>query len=180
MTTAESTARGAVGTTQRPPTAPGGRRALRDVLGRYATGVAVVTTWHQGRPAGVTVNSLTSVSLDPPLVLWCLNAASGSRRAFTEAAHFAVNVLAATQRDLAVRFTGPGDRFAALPVHTGPHGLPLLPGAIAVLLCRRAQVLPAGDHLVLLGTVTDHSSSPGPALLFADGAYHCGPGRRMS
>ncbi|MFG1806154.1 flavin reductase family protein [Streptomyces sp. NPDC049040] len=158
------------------PAGPAEQRALRDVLGRYATGVAVVTTRYRGMPAGVTVNSFTSVSLDPPLVLWCLNAASGSRAAFTGAEHFAVNVLAAGQGDLATRFTCPGDRFAGLPPHSGPHGLPLLPGAVAVLLCRRTRVLPAGDHLLLLGTVESHSRTPGPALLFADGSYHSGPG----
>lgn len=180
MTTAEPAVHGAAGPAGRPLHGPAGQRALRDVLGRYATGVAVVTTWHQGRPAGVTVNSFTSVSLDPPLVLWCLNASSGSRSAFTRAEHFAVNVLAADQRDVCARFTRPGDRFAGLPVHTGPHGLPLLPGAVAVLLCRRAGLLPAGDHLLLLGAVMDHGMSPGPALLFADGDYHAGPGEGLA
>lgn len=177
MTTAEPAVHGAAGPAGHPLRGPAtGQRALRDVLGRYATGVAVVTTRHLGRPAGVTVNSFTSVSLDPPLVLWCLSAASGSRAAFTRAEHFAVNVLGAGQRDLCTRFTRPGDRFAGLPVDTGPHGLPLLPGAVAVLLCRRTAVLPAGDHLLLLGAVTDHAMTPGPALLFADGGYHAGPG----
>ncbi|WP_329179054.1 flavin reductase family protein [Streptomyces sp. NBC_01477] len=176
MTTAEPAVHGAAGPAYFPLPGAVGQRALRDVLGRYATGVAVVTTRHRGRPAGVTVNSFASVSLEPPLVLWCLNSASASRAAFTGAGHFAVNVLAAGQRDLAARFTRPGDRFSGLPLHTGPHGLPLLPGAVAVLLCRRAEVMSAGDHLLLLGAVTDHGSAPGPALLFADGAYHDGPG----
>lgn len=123
----------------------------------------------------MTVNSFTSVSLDPPLVLWCLRSASAGRAAFTGAGHFAVNVLAAAQLPLAVRFARPGDRFAGLPTLAGPHGLPLLPGAAGVLVCRRERVLTAGDHLVLLGAVLDHSSTPGPALLFADGTYHHGP-----
>lgn len=180
MTTAEPAVRGAAGPAHFPlpgPLAqdPAGQRALRDVLGRYATGVAIVTTRHHGRPAGVTVNSFASVSLDPPLVLWCLNAASGSRTAFTGAGHFAVNVLAAGQHDLATRFTRPGDRFHGLPTRAGPHGLPLVPGAVAVLVCHRTRVLPAGDHLLLLGAVESGGSAPGPALLFADGAYHRGP-----
>ncbi|MEU6401622.1 flavin reductase family protein [Streptomyces sp. NPDC046985] len=153
-----------------------GRRALRDVLGRYATGVTVVTcTDPNGARAGVTVNSFTSVSLDPPLILWCLALTSRGRPAFTAAEHFAVNVLAAGQRALAARFAGPGDRFQGLATRPGPHGEPLIPGAAATLCCRRGDVLPAGDHLVLLGAVEHHALTARRALLFADGAYHAGP-----
>jgi flavin reductase (DIM6/NTAB) family NADH-FMN oxidoreductase RutF len=76
---------------------------------------------------------------------------------------------------VAVRFTGPGDRFAGLPTVAGPHGLPLLPGTAGTLVCRRERILAAGDHLLLMGEVLDHRATPGPALLFADGAYHRGP-----
>lgn len=153
--------------------------ALRDALGRYATGVAVLTcTDPHGRPAGVTVNSFTSVSLEPPLVLWCLARTSGSRAAFTGAGHFTVNVLAAGQRELAVRFSGPGDRFADLPLPLGPLGDPVVPGAAATLCCRLTRVVPAGDHLILLGAVEGHTAAPSPVLLFADGAFHEGPAPR--
>ncbi|MFI5972658.1 flavin reductase family protein [Streptomyces sp. NPDC051452] len=159
------------------PAGPGAR-ALRDVLGRYATGVTVITcAGPLGDPAGVTVNSFTSVSLDPPLVLWCLALSSRSRPAFTAAEHFAVNVLAADQRDLASRFAGPGDRFEGLTTKPGPHGEPLLPGAAATLCCRRVRLVPAGDHLVVLGAVEHHTRSTRRALLFADGTYHDGPVR---
>ncbi|MDH6574487.1 flavin reductase family protein [Kitasatospora sp. MAP5-34] len=154
---------------------PSGHRALREVLGRYATGVAVVTTRHLGRAAGLTVNSFTSVSLDPPLVLWCLNRASANRPAFTLSPHFAVHVLAADQRRLAVRFAGPGDRFERLRPLSGPYGLPLLEGVLATLVCRREQVITAGDHVILTGTVLEHRAEPGPPLLFLDGRFHAGP-----
>ncbi|MEU2057131.1 flavin reductase family protein [Streptomyces bungoensis] len=157
------------------PAGPG-RRALRDVLGRYASGVTVVTCADpHGAPAGVTVNSFTSVSLDPPLVLWCLALSSRGRPAFTAAEYFAVNALAAGQRDLAARFAGPGDRFQGLATLPGPHGEPLIAGAAATLCCRRSGVVPAGDHLVLLGAVEHHARTARRALLFADGAYHAGP-----
>ncbi|MFR9797283.1 flavin reductase family protein [Streptomyces sp. MS06] len=168
---------GAAGTPSRraAPAGPG-ERALRDVLGRYATGVTVVTcAGAPGGPAGLTVNSFTSVSLDPPLVLWCLALSSRARPAFTAAEYFAVNVLAAGQRDLAARFAGPGDRFRGLAVRSGPHGEPLLPGAAATLCCRRSGLVPAGDHLLLLGAVEQHTRTGRRVLLFADGAYHEGP-----
>lgn len=156
---------------------PGPHRVLRDVLGRYPTGVAVVTTADpDGRPAGVTVNSFTAVSLDPPLVLWCLALSSSSLAAFTAAEYFAVQVLAASQRDLATRFAASrADRFHGLPVAVGPHGLPLLPDVAATLVCRRTRLLPAGDHMVLWGAVQSCTSGSGPALLFADSAFHPGP-----
>ena len=159
------------------PAAPAAaHRALRDVLGRYATGVAVVTCLGPlGRPAGVTVNSFTSVSLDPPMVLWCLARTSGSLAAFTGAEHFTVSVLAAGQRDLAARFSGPGDRFAGPPLPCGAHGVPLLPGAAATLDCRRVRVVEGGDHVIVLGAVEAFARDPGPVLLFADGAFHEGP-----
>ncbi|WP_051710685.1 flavin reductase family protein [Streptomyces sp. NRRL S-350] len=150
-------------------------RPLREVLGRYATGVAVVTTRHRGRPAGLTVNSFTSVSLDPPLVLWCLNRSSAGLAAFTLGTHFAVHVLAADQRELAVRFAGPGDRFERLQQLPGPYGVPLLEGVVATLVCRRERVITAGDHVILTGTVLDHRSEPGPPLLFLDGRLRAAP-----
>lgn len=149
----------------------GAQRALRTVLGRFATGVTVMTAVHGGARAGITVNSFTPLSLEPPLVMWCLRRASTSRPVFASASHFAVHVLAADQRDLAVRFAGPGDRFAGVTARTGPHGVPLLDGAVATLLCRRGRLVPAGDHLVLVGTVVTHSGRPGPALIFHDGDY---------
>jgi flavin reductase (DIM6/NTAB) family NADH-FMN oxidoreductase RutF len=145
------------------------RRALRDVLGRYATGVTVVTTRHQDRPVGVTVNSFTSVSLDPPLVLWCLSRTSSSRKAFTQADHFVVNVLAADQGWLARRFAGPGDRFAGVAVSS--HSLPELADTAATLVCRRDRLIPAGDHVILLGEVVHHRLADRAPLVFLDGGY---------
>jgi flavin reductase (DIM6/NTAB) family NADH-FMN oxidoreductase RutF len=153
----------------------GSRRALRDVLGRYGTGVAVVTTVLDGRAAGLTVNSFTSVSLDPPLVLWCLSAASRSTAAFTGAEHFAVNILTALQHAVAENFTLPQDRFAGLAYRAGPYGLPVLDRTAGTLICRRDRLVPAGDHLVVFGEVVQCHAGPGSPLLFVDGSYHAGP-----
>ncbi|NUU23574.1 MAG: flavin reductase family protein, partial [Streptomycetaceae bacterium] len=117
-------------------------RALRTTLGRFPTGVTVLTTVYRGTPVGVTVNSFTSVSLDPPLILWCLRTTSASRDAFTTAPHFAVNILAAHQADLATRFATPGDRFQTTPTRLGPNRLPLLDDTAATLICRRHNLIP--------------------------------------
>ncbi|MFC5646280.1 flavin reductase family protein [Kitasatospora cinereorecta] len=153
----------------------GAGHSLRSVLGRFATGVGVVTTRHRGQAVGLTVNSFTSVSLDPPLVLWCLRRSSTSRVAFTGADHFAINVLACDQRELAVRFARSGDRFAGLAVESGWHGLPLLPGAVGTLACRRDRLVGAGDHLILIGRVLHHRARFGAPLLFVDGEFSAGP-----
>lgn len=152
-------------------------RTLRRVLGRFTTGVVVVTTRAEdGRLAGMTVNSFCSVSLEPPMVLFCVSGASQLHPVFTGAATFAVNVLGEAQRDLSLRFARPGrDRFAGLRDHDGEHHeSPVLPGALAVVECTTVSVTPAGDHDIVLGQVTGMSSSAdslAEPLVFYGGAY---------
>lgn len=148
-----------------------GNRALRRVLGRFATGVTVITTAHHGHKVGVTVNSFTSVSLRPPLILWCLHQDSATRAAFMAAEHFAVNVLAGDQQEMAIRFASRGERFDGIPVREGQFGLPLLEGTVASIICRRTRALRSGDHIVLIGSVLAHRADTGPPLLFIDGSY---------
>lgn len=152
-------------------------RALRRVLGRFTTGVVVVTTCaDDGTLVGMTVNSFCSVSLDPPLVLFCVSRSSQLHPIFTGAETFAVNVLSEAQRDLSLRFARPGrDRFDGLPdVGEGDHDSPVLPRALAVVECATASVTPAGDHDIVLGRVTgtltadDGLAEP---LVFYAGAY---------
>jgi flavin reductase (DIM6/NTAB) family NADH-FMN oxidoreductase RutF len=157
------------------PTTPAAARRLRDVLAKFPTGVAVVTTVHRGHPVGLTVNSFTSVSLAPPLVLWCLGRGSRCRPAFRAAPHFAVNILAAAQHRLAVRFAGPGNRFAGTATHPGPGGVPLIEGAAACLVCRTRRLVTAGDHMIVIGEVIDHGMRADPPLMFTAGDY--GPPR---
>ncbi|WIM93594.1 flavin reductase family protein [Actinoplanes oblitus] len=146
-------------------------RNLRDALGKFPTGVAVVTTVHDGLAVGLTINSFTSVSLVPPLVLWCLRRDSRCHAAFATTPRFAVNVLAAGQRELAERFAGPGDRFRGTASRPGPEGLPLLADVAAYLVCRTHRLIPAGDHVILIGEVLRHGMRPEPSLLFTAGRY---------
>ena len=152
------------------PTVAAGR-TLRRTLARYPTGVAVVTAVHHDRPVALTINSFTSVSLEPPLVLWCLRQSSSRLPALSGAHHFAINVLARDQVDLA-HWCAKADTVWPIPAtRTGPYGLPVLTGTVACLVCRRERVTVAGDHLVVFGEVLGHHAAQGLPLTFLDGHY---------
>ncbi|GLX11326.1 flavin reductase family protein [Microbispora sp. NBRC 16548] len=148
-------------------------RSLREALGQFATGVAVVTTaTPNGERAGVTVNSFSSVSLDPPLVLWCLSDRAPSAPVFLRAGRFAVNILAAGQDELSRRFATPApDKFAGVDVLATPTGLPMLAGTLATFSCRTVTVHAGGDHHIFVGEVEHHQRSGGEPLLFHSGRY---------
>ncbi len=149
-------------------------RALRNALGRFATGVAIVTAIDpDGQPIGLTVNSFSAVSLDPALVLWCLDNGSHSLEAFRRASHHAINILAAEQMDLSNRFaTWPVDRFAGLPWQAGLGGAPVFPGCCAVFEVANQSQVAGGDHTVFIGQVERYTDNPAPApLLFHAGQY---------
>lgn len=149
-------------------------RDFRSALGRFATGVTVVTALNsEGKPIGVTISSFNSVSLDPPLVLWSLSNNSPKLEAFRQASHYAINVLAADQRGLSNRFASRADdRFADVPVRAGLGGTPLIEGCCAWFECTHEAHYPGGDHVIFVGHVEDfargESTSP---LVFFDGAY---------
>jgi len=153
------------------PSADG--RALRDALGQFATGVTVVTTvTTDGDAAGLTVNSFTSLSLDPPLVLWHLSRNSANWAAFQDVEHFAVNVLAADQEPMALAFAHPrGEPFAGLQVEKGVGGVPLLPDVLAQFECRVSSRQRGGDHDMLIGEVLDYREFDGEPLLFHHGNF---------
>lgn len=154
-------------------------RELRRALARFATGVAVITaTTAEERPAGLTVNSFASVSLDPPLVLWSLARSSAQLRTFLEATHFAVNILGADQAALSDRFAAKhDDRFSGVAWRPGRAGLPLLAGCLAALECRRSDAIDAGDHVIVLGTVESFRYGEGAPLLFFASRYGLEPAR---
>lgn len=131
------------------------QREFRDALGRFATGVTVVTTCAaDGAPVGLTASSFNSVSLDPPLVLWSLGHRSSTMAAFSACTHYAVHVLSAAQVELAQRFATRGiDRFAGVNHTPGPHGVPLLAGALATFVCRNRSQHAEGDHTIFVGEV---------------------------
>jgi len=147
--------------------------ALREAFGRFMTGVTVVTTRDAaGQTLGFTANSFASVSLQPPLLLVCPSRSLSSFDAFAACEHFAVNVLAERQRRVSNTFaSGKGDRFAAVDWQPDAAGCPLLAGAAAQFSCRSRQVVPAGDHVILVGEVTDFSCTGLRGLGFAAGQY---------
>lgn len=155
------------------PTEDFDARQLRSVLGRFFTGVTIVTTVNeQGKACGVTANSFTSVSLDPPLVLWNQALSSSSHPVFREAERFAINILAEDQISLCQRFAKSGaDKFEGLEVTAGLGGVPLIDGCCAVLECRKVATHDGGDHAVFIGEVERVISSDRPPLIFGDGQY---------
>jgi 3-hydroxy-9,10-secoandrosta-1,3,5(10)-triene-9,17-dione monooxygenase reductase component len=155
------------------PPAPPAPLALRAALGRFATGVTIVTcTGPDGAPVGLTANSFTALSLDPPLVLWSLRRASASLAAFEAAPHFAVNVLAETQVDLSRRFASPqADKFGEGAWGPGLGGAPVLAGCAAVFECEVASRQVAGDHVLFIGRVLRLADLSVAPLLFQGGHY---------
>lgn len=150
---------------------PDTQRAFRDTLGQFATGVTVVTCRDADGPLAMTVNSFTSVSLDPPLVLWSPAVASSRHDGFVAAEHFAIHVLGTTQLELGARFAKDGRAFADTGWQEGPHGIPLLPDCVARFICTRHATHPAGDHTLILGAVTECARGSGLPLIFSQGAY---------
>jgi flavin reductase (DIM6/NTAB) family NADH-FMN oxidoreductase RutF len=152
---------------------------FRNAMGHFATGVTVLTTKHDGELHGMTANSVTSVSLDPMLVLVCLMKDARTALAIQAAERFAVNILGEGQEDLCRRFARPGqNHFDGLELQNGPHGLPLLPGCLAYLTGRVTEVVEAGDHDVVFGEVDHVHVNPngGSPLVFFQGGYRKLPG----
>lgn len=148
-------------------------RQFRDALGAFATGVTIVTTRDgTGTDVGMTANSFSSVSLNPPMVLWSLAKTSSNIDAFREATGFAVHVLAADQEELSGRFATKGiDRFADLDLERAGDGTPLIPGCTARFECRTAFQHEGGDHVIFVGEVVDFAHSDRRPLLFHGGRY---------
>jgi len=130
-------------------------RALRDAFGCFATGVTIVSAMAaDGAPVGLTVNSFSSVSLDPPLLLVCPAREAGSTTVLETAERFAINVLGSEDKDMSTRFAQKGaDRFVEDDWATSEHGLPVLRRAPAVFECTREALHEGGDHLILVGRV---------------------------
>lgn len=149
-------------------------RTLRDAMGCFATGITVITAIDdQGQRIGLTANSFTSVSLDPPLLLVCIANSAGSARVLRGAASFAVNVLQIGQQQVSNRFAGKvEDRFAGSSWSEGETGVPLLEGALANFECRREAVHEGGDHFILVGHVLRAKFEPRrDPLLYFRGKY---------
>ncbi len=160
----------------RPPTGLEQRKALRSALGRFPTGVTVISTrTPDGHVHCMTVNSFASLSLDPPLILWALRTSSVRYATFANSKFFSVNVLSEVQLELA--------RSHAMPVETGtPHHLwdeylsdcPVIAGASAHFVCRTGNQVQQGDHSILIGEVVEFAESEHRPLLFMSGGYFAG------
>ena len=151
-------------------------RLMRDVMGHFATGVSVVTARDEGGAAvGTTANAISSVSLDPPLLLACLARDSGTLAAIREGGRFAVNVLAADQRHHSDRFAAKGDAVRAHEVDFDDHdlGVPVLPDSLATVVCEVEAIYPAGDHEIVVGHAhhLEHREPGAKPLLFYRGTY---------
>jgi flavin reductase (DIM6/NTAB) family NADH-FMN oxidoreductase RutF len=147
---------------------------LRRALGSFATGVAVATTLDsKGIPKGFTANSFTSVSLDPPLVLVCVDKAASCYPAFAGTSHFGINILSQGQQHVSRAFASKlADKFEGMPWVSGVTGSPIFPESTAWLDCKLHQRVEAGDHLIVIGEVLSFGHAPvQPALGYHRGGY---------
>lgn len=153
--------------------APTDGRALRSAFGRFGTGVTVVTTLTKDGPLGMTANSFSSVSLEPPLVLWSAALRSKRHDAFASARHYCIHILGADQQDVALHFATQGHDFTGFDWHEGPDGAPQLNGCLATFHCDRYAVHPAGDHSMIVGLIRHaaESAGSGAGLLFDQGRF---------
>lgn len=148
--------------------------SLRTALGRFATGVTIITCRDaSGAAVGLTANSFNALSLQPPLVLWSLRSASTNLDAFAAARHFVINVLADAQVDLSRRFASRAeDKFSEGVWSDGLHGAPVLTGSAAVFECETVSQQTAGDHVLFIGRVLKLSEAALAPLVFHSGHYH--------
>jgi 4-nitrophenol 2-monooxygenase / 4-nitrocatechol 4-monooxygenase, reductase component len=142
---------------------------FRGLIGKFATGVTVVTTCDDGVPYGTTASAVTSVSLEPPTLLICMNRSSDTGQAITRSGHFAVNVLSEAQALLAQTFAKKGSDFGPHPFDAGRRGAPLLVGTVASFECHVTTTVDAGTHTIIVGEVESASGRDGMPL-----AYFCG------
>ena len=166
----------AVEITKNRQTAPDGAiapLALRQVFGQFATGVTIVTTRDQaGQPVGMTASSFNSVSLDPPLVLWCIDRNAGCFDAFNQCDSFAIHVLNEAQSDLSTLFARKGvDRFGKVEYSQNDQGVPLLKEYCARLECSLEHRYAGGDHVIMVGRVQEMSTQEHAPLVFHRGRY---------
>ena len=146
-------------------------RELRGALSRFGTGVTIVTAASEAEPVGITANSFSSVSLDPPLVLWSASRASRRYPFFHEAERMAIHVLADSQMDLCRAFSASAHAFDQADWRESESGVPLLEGCLARFECERYAEYDGGDHAILVGRVLKASVRQGLPLLFFGGQF---------
>lgn len=146
--------------------------AFRAVLGRFASGVTIVTVrGENGRDYGMTVSAFSSVSLEPPLVMVCIGEESSLKPMIAAATHYGVSILASEQEPLSRRFAAHGERFDGVGFSRGENGMALIDGALAFMECRIVARHPAGDHTIVIGEVEAASVVDARPLLYYRGGY---------
>jgi flavin reductase (DIM6/NTAB) family NADH-FMN oxidoreductase RutF len=154
-------------------TAPADPTEFRRCCAKFATGICVAgVVTADGVPHGLTVNSFTSVSLDPPMILICLNHASGVIDWFRQSEHFGISILEEAQQGISGQFAQRGhDRFNGVAWHRGETGVPLLDNALGSMECRVSQMVRAGDHDVFIADVVRATTGSGRPLIYFDSGY---------
>ena len=144
----------------------------RQIMGRFATGVAIVTTNHDGVLQGMTANSLTSLSLDPPMVLIAVSKRNFMCTSLVESGCFAINLLTSAQQPLSDQFARPGPKdFSKLSMTTDETGAPIFTDAMAYIDCRLVETVPGGDHDIFIGECVAGGVTGGEPLVFFSGNY---------
>jgi flavin reductase (DIM6/NTAB) family NADH-FMN oxidoreductase RutF len=149
------------------------QKQLRKTLGAFSTGITVVTTRsNKGTLHGVTANSFSSVSLDPPLVLWSQSLTSSNFQAFSDSDYFVINILAADQKELSDHFgKSQNDKFKGIKFEEGIGGSPVLENTSAAFECKKIASYPGGDHIIYLGEINSLSCTDVEPLIFSNGKY---------
>ncbi len=143
---------------------------FRHVVGHFASGVAIVTTAVDGVPYGTTVSAVSSLSMDPPMMLVCLNRTSNTHDQVKKSGRYAINVLSSAQSDIAYRFAKKGDKFAGVDYEMS-HGVPVLHGALAHIICTTEEEAIGGTHTVFLGRATHAAATAAQPLAYYRGAF---------
>lgn len=149
---------------------------FRKMMGRFTTGVAVVTTEYQGKPMGVTINTLTSVSLSPPLVLFCLGKKRLAFQAFSQSTHLAIHILSAHQQELCRSFSMPSSHpWDKTSYKMSSTNCPLIENSLGILHCRHEKTYDGGDHMIFLNQVEaihwDHEENLQAPLIYFQGKF---------
>ncbi len=150
---------------------PDTQRQFRTALGQFGTGVTVVTAQTPTGPIGMTANSFSSVSMEPPLVLWCPAKSSSRYPHFIAAKHFAIHVMGIEHEEITMGFAKSGQAFDGLDVTLNAEGVPLLGDCLARFECTTHQIHDAGDHSIVLGRVRSAAFREGDALIFCQGRF---------
>ena len=147
---------------------------LRKVFSQFATGVAIVTTCgDEGAPVGLTINSFSSLSLEPPQIMWSLSRSAPSIGAFKRHSSFAVNIMGSKSKDIVLNFARPSNnKFKFIKWHNGLERVPLLDEATAYIECETIEIINGGDHEVFVGRVKNFKYTASRPIIFHSGQFH--------